>query len=138
MITDIKDVDTDSLLGEVVKFKRDAWRLVTLTAVWAAPDQAILLYHFDRDFQLRHLRLAIPGTGCVPSITPVYFAAFMPENEIQDGFGVRFSDLCIDYKGSLFMQPGDAPPPYAQPPAPAKKGSGSPKGDGGEAAVEAP
>jgi len=136
MIGDLRTVDGDSLLGEVVKLKRDGYRLVTLTAVWADPSRLSILYHFDRDFQLRHLRLTVEKGERIPSITPVYFAAFLAENEIQDGFGVRFQGLGIDYGGMLFMQPTDNPPPYAGPPAPPQKKSSPRKNETGETAAE--
>lgn len=133
MIDDIRDVDGESLLGEVVKFKRDGFRLVTLTAVWADADHLSILYHFDRDFKLRHLRLTTGKNGVVPSITPVCFAAFLPENEIQDGFGVRFTNLCIDYGGLLFMQTVEGPPPYAAAPMRLENKGDASKGGAGAA-----
>jgi Ni,Fe-hydrogenase III component G len=39
------------------------------------------------------LPLTVPKDTLVPSISPVYFAAFLVENEIQDLFGIRFQGL---------------------------------------------
>jgi ech hydrogenase subunit D len=53
---------------------------------------------------LKHLRLTVPKDAPVPSISPVYFAAFLVENEIQDLFGIRFQGLAIDYDRTLYLE----------------------------------
>lgn len=105
-------VTRETLLGEVGRAKAEGYRLVTLTGVELDAASMDLLYHFDRDFQLRHLRLTVGGSTQVPSITPIYFAAFLVENEIQDLFGLRFQGLVIDYDGSLYFDDEVGPAPF--------------------------
>jgi ech hydrogenase subunit D len=52
---------------------------------------------------LKHLRLTVAKDAFVPSLSPVFFAAFLVENEIQDLFGVRFQGLVIDYGRTLYF-----------------------------------
>lgn len=105
-------VTPETLLGEVGRAKAEGFRLVTLTGVELDAASMDLLYHFDRDFQLRHLRLTVGRNVPVPSITPIYFAAFLVENEIQDLFGLRFQGLVIDYDGSLYFDDEVGPAPF--------------------------
>jgi ech hydrogenase subunit D len=63
-----------------------------------------LLYHFDKDLKDRHLRMKIAKGASVPSISPVYFAAFLIENEIEDQFGVKFDGLVLDFGGTLYLE----------------------------------
>lgn len=100
----IVSVQAASLVGEAAKLKVQGWRLVTLTATEIDAQWVDILYHFDRDLELLHLRLAAPKNAPVPSISPVYFAALLVENEIRDLFGLRFEGLVVDYEGRLYLE----------------------------------
>ena len=63
-----------------------------------------ILYHLDKDLKLINLRLAVPRNAALPSISPVYFAAFLVENEMQDLFDIRFTGLVIDYGRTLYLE----------------------------------
>jgi ech hydrogenase subunit D len=52
---------------------------------------------------LKHFKLSIAKGVPVPSITPVYYAAFLVENEIQDLFGIAFEGLALDYERTLYL-----------------------------------
>ncbi|MFO7709467.1 MAG: NADH-quinone oxidoreductase subunit C [Desulfobacterales bacterium] len=100
----ITPVCGENLVGEVAKLKIQGYRLVTLSCTEIDPNTLDLLYHFDKDLALTHLRLAVAKTERVPSISPVYFAALLIENEIQDLFGIRFQGLVVDYQGTLYLE----------------------------------
>ena len=82
----------------------DGWRLVTMSAVQVGDDSFDLLYHYDKDLVMRHYRLTVPKDTTVPSISPVYFAALLVENEIRDQFGICFSDIVLDFGGALYLE----------------------------------
>ena len=71
-------------MGEVAKMKVQGYRLVTLSCMEIDETTVDILYHFDKDLELKHLRLTAAKRSPVPSISPVYFAALLVENEIQD------------------------------------------------------
>ena len=102
MLEDLLPIGIDNLLGETAALKMAGYRLVTLTCTAADENHFDLLYHFDRELDLKHLRLEIAVETIVPSISPIYFAAFLVENEIQDLFGIRFSGLAINYERTLY------------------------------------
>lgn len=101
----------ETLPAEVQAMKDRGLRFMTMTCVQTGPEAFDLLYHFDRDLELEHLRLAVTAGRTVPSISSVYLAAFLVENEIQDQFGLTFEGLAIDYQGKLYLDPeaGRAP-----------------------------
>lgn len=113
MLNDVLPVTADTLVGHAAGMKAAGYRLVTLTCTNADHGQVDILYHFGLEYALKHLRLTIPEKTVVPSISPVYAAAFLVENEIQDLFGIRFEGLAIDYRGTLFLEkpPGKSPFP---------------------------
>ncbi len=100
---EVIQVGVDNVLGEAARAKAEGYRFVTMTCVELDAASVDLLYHFDRDFELRHLRVRAAKEALLPSITPVYLAAFLVENEIQDLFGLRFQGLAIDYGRTLYF-----------------------------------
>ena len=96
-------VSTDTVVGECAKAKAEGYRFVTMSCVELDETAVDILYHFDRNLQLKHLRLTMPKGTPVPSISSVYLASFLIENEIQDLFGVHFQGLAVDYRGTLYL-----------------------------------
>lgn len=127
MQAEVIPVTLNTVIGECAKTKVEGYRLVTLSCT-ALPDGSYdLLYHFDKDLKLKHLRLTAAGNAVVPSISSVYFSAFLVENEIQDLFGLCFSGLAIDYKRTLYLEEDVKPPPFCR----CVKGKGDRKTDAG-------
>lgn len=114
MLANELNVGADSLLGEAARLKRDGYRFVTMTALRINGNRTEILYHFDRELHFRHLRLTVTGDESVPSITPIYFGAFLAENEIRDLFGILFEGLVIDYRGTLFLKMSSEPAPFCR------------------------
>jgi ech hydrogenase subunit D len=102
------------LVGETAKLKAEGYRLITLSCVELDQGMVDLLYHFDRNLELKHLRMSVSRSSPVPSISSVYFAAFLAENEIQDLFGLRFEGLAIDYKGTFYLDEEVKSVPFAR------------------------
>jgi ech hydrogenase subunit D len=103
MLKELLPVGIDNLLGETAGIKMAGYRFVTMSCTALDADHFDILYHFDRELELKHLRLTTGGDTAVPSISPIYFAAFLVENEIQDLFGIRFKGLAIDYERTLYL-----------------------------------
>ena len=99
-----KTVTFDTLKSEVQQLFDDGWRLVTLSAVDLKDEGQQILYHFDKDFKEINLRLAFSKGTEIPTISGIYFAAVLVENEIRDMFDIHFSDLPLDYSGTFYME----------------------------------
>ena len=52
---------------------------------------------------MRHLRVTVAKKVPVPTLSTVFFAAFLVENEIQDQFGIKFDGLVVDFGGTLYL-----------------------------------
>jgi ech hydrogenase subunit D len=114
MREEIVPVSAAALVGEVAKLKVQGYRLVTLSCTDLDESTVDILYHFDKDLGLKHLRLTAAKSLPVPSISPVYFAALLVENEIQDFFGLRFEGLLVDYQGTLYLEEEALKTPYCR------------------------
>lgn len=97
-------VTLETVVAEVTKFKAEGHRLITMTCVDIDEEHVELLYHFDKDLKDTHLRMTVAKKAPVPSISPVYFAAFLIENEIEDHFGIKFDGLVLDFGGTLYLE----------------------------------
>ena len=105
MLDNVALVTLDAIPTEVWKLKTDGYRFVTMTCCdqGAAHD---ILYHFDKNYQLKHLRVSLPKGTALPSVASIYFAALIVENEMQDLLGVTVSGLPIDFKGRFMLAEG--------------------------------
>lgn len=94
-------VETHELLHKVKKLAHDGYRLVQISCTNSKFFE--LTYSFDKDYELVNLRINLVNDKIpVPSITPVYSAAFIYENEIHDLFGLTIEGIVPDFKGRLY------------------------------------
>ncbi|GFK93662.1 hypothetical protein NNJEOMEG_01496 [Fundidesulfovibrio magnetotacticus] len=113
MFANEQAVSVDTLIPECQKRFDEGLRLVGVSVVELKKDDAFdLLYHFDKDLELSHLRLTVPRLEPVPSISGVYFPALLYENEIKDQFGVNFQNILIDFGCTLYLEPEVVKSPF--------------------------
>jgi ech hydrogenase subunit D len=104
MLGEVISVSLDEVIEKVAKKKVDGYRFVTMSCAELDENTIDILYHLDKDLKLINFRLTVPRNAAVPSISPVYFAAFLVENEMQDLFDIRFTGLVIDYERTLYLE----------------------------------
>jgi ech hydrogenase subunit D len=67
------------------------------------PEHVELTYSFDRDLRLVNLRLQVPAAEArIPSISSIYWCAFLYENELHDLFNVQVDGMAVDFHGHLY------------------------------------
>jgi ech hydrogenase subunit D len=101
LIQEIVEVELSELLDRVQDLKAAGYRLGQLCAAKAG-DKFHLLYSFDKDCVLTNLKLAVPDEEEIPSITGIYWPAFIYVIERQDLFGFRFMLLALNFGGKFF------------------------------------
>jgi len=122
----IELITVDQLLDKVRALHQQGQRLVQISAT-RLPEQMELTYSFDLNNRLINLRLLLPGEATrLPSISPIYGAAMLYENEIHDLFNVQVDGMTVDFKGNFYKTKvkfpfGSIKAPCAKPaPAPAE------------------
>lgn len=103
MIENQIEITLESLVGEVSKMKSGGQRLVTYSCTDIGDGKVDIIYHFDKDEVLTNLRLTAEVDKPVPSVSGVYFAALLIENELQDQFGLSFEGLVLDFGRKLYL-----------------------------------
>jgi ech hydrogenase subunit D len=113
MLANEQAVTADTVVAECQKCYDAGLRLVGVSCAELKQDGAFdLLYHFDKDLALSHLRLTVAKDAAVPSVSGVYFPALLYENEIKDQFGVNFQNILIDFACTLYLEPEVVKSPY--------------------------
>ncbi len=107
MLANVTDVTPTMLRDTVAARFPQGYRLITLTCLDGG-DCVDVLYHFDRNYELSHVRLRVAKGAVVPSISGIYSCAAIVENELKDLFGLTFEGLTLDYEGR-FVLAEDAP-----------------------------
>lgn len=103
-VLETTDITRDALPTEVLRLKDEGFRLVTMTCVDLDENSVDLIYTFDRNLEMVHLRMRQAKDHPAPSISNILFAAFLVENEIQDQFGISFEGLVLDFDRSLYLE----------------------------------
>jgi ech hydrogenase subunit D len=97
-----EEIPVDTLLARVGALHQQNQRLVQIGAT-RLPDQLELTYSFDLEGRLTNLRLHLPAAEArVPSITSIYWCAFLYENEIHDLFNLQVEGMAVDFHGHLY------------------------------------
>jgi len=102
MLDNLIEIGKANIFDEVGILKVNGYRFVAASCEQVG-EQFEITYHFDLNYELKHLRIFVEPFDKVKSISSIYPAAFLIENEYQDLYGFEFTDLTIDYKGHLYL-----------------------------------
>jgi len=92
--------DKANIFVELGRLRAEDARFITITVLdigsWLE-----VIYHFEKGRDIINLKMKVNKEEPLPSITGFYSAAFIAENEAQDLFKLKISDLNIDYGGRM-------------------------------------
>ena len=94
-------IELDELLSRVEKFKKEGNRLVQIGCAKVG-DSYEIHYSFDKDYTVQNLKITVTQDTKVPSISGIYWGAFVYENEIFDLYGITVTEINIDFKGTFY------------------------------------
>lgn len=102
MLENLVLVDKDKIREEVNTMKLYNYRFVAVTCEKEGEFYE-LTYHFDLNYEMKHLRILIKPEDVIKSVSSIYPSALLIENEYKDLYGFNFEGLLIDYKGNLLL-----------------------------------
>ncbi|MFA6357706.1 MAG: NADH-quinone oxidoreductase subunit C [Candidatus Omnitrophota bacterium] len=95
-------IEIKDLLSQVGDLHSSGHRLVQIGCT-KLPEHLEVNYSFDKGYRLVNLKIKVIDLNIeVPSVSNIYWCAFLYENEIHDLFGVKFKDIAVDYKGNFY------------------------------------
>ena len=95
----------DELHDRVAEFKANGYTFVQICATLRESSCELLYAFQDTTYEsggLNGLMVDVPDGAAVPSITDLYPAAFVFENETHDLFGVNLEGISIDFDGEFY------------------------------------
>jgi ech hydrogenase subunit D len=111
----IEMIEIETLMERAAAKKIQGNRLVQVGCAVVEGVNEITYSFEDRDHRFTNLRIVVAPGGSLPSITPVYWGAFVYENEIHDLYGLTVMGINVDYGGHFYAT--KVPFPFAAPPA---------------------
>lgn len=94
-------ISVDELVARTEQLKKEGNRLVQIGCTQLGDDFEIN-YVFDKDFVLTNLRITVKQDAVIPSVSSVFFGAFVYENEIHDLYGLTVKGMNIDFGGHFY------------------------------------
>jgi ech hydrogenase subunit D len=98
----IEVITVERLLEKVQAMRDQGYRLIQISAT-RLPDKLELTYSFGLEGRVAQFRLHLADEALrVPSISSVYWCAFLYENEMHDLFGLAVEGMAVDFKGTFY------------------------------------
>jgi len=97
----ITPIGVGDVVAKAEEAKKSGHRLVQVGCTKVGDDFEIL-YVYDKDYALLSYRITVKADVTIPSISGVYWGAFVYENEIHDLYGLTVTGINIDFKGTFY------------------------------------
>ncbi len=97
----ITPISVGDVVAKAEEAKKSGHRLVQIGCTKIGDDFEII-YTYDKEYILTNYRITIKADVTIPSISGVYWGAFVYENEIHDLYGLTVTGINIDFKGTFY------------------------------------
>lgn len=103
-IQTFQPITVDTLLDTCKDYKDKGYRLAQIHPVLKQDDTITMFYSFVKENEVINLKIenVIKGETVIPSVTSLFIACFVYENEAHDLFGVNIEGNLIDFQGSFY------------------------------------
>ncbi len=101
---DFRSIPLDKLIDTCKERKNEGYRLAQLCPKLERDDSITLIYTFVKESEMINYKVSgiKKGVTEVPSVTELFIAAFVFENEAHDLFGVNVGGNLIDFQGKFY------------------------------------
>ena len=101
---DFRSIPLDKLIDTCKERKNEGYRLAQLCPKLERDDSITLIYTFVKESEMINYKVSgiKKGVTEVPSVTELFIAAFVFENEAHDLFGVNVVRNLIDFQGKFY------------------------------------
>lgn len=103
-IQTFQPITIDSLLDTCKEYKGKGYRLAQIHPVLEQDNTITMFYSFVKHNEVINLKIenVIKGETVIPSVTSLFIACFVYENEAHDLFGVNIEGNLIDFQGAFY------------------------------------
>lgn len=103
MIKNLVEITSSQLLQETAKCRYHGFRFVTCTSVDNGDDTIDVYYHYDKDYEMKNIKITVKKGEEIPSISKIYFSSILVENEMKELFDLNITDIAVDYGGHMLL-----------------------------------
>lgn len=104
----IVKIEKVEMLPVIMEKKNDYWRLAQICCLYKEGKYEVS-YSFAKEYDLVNYRLVVDKDETVPSISRVYKAAILYENEMRELFGLKVEYIKVDYHNKLYRIDEETP-----------------------------
>ena len=104
----IIEIPVTDLLKKAEGYHAKGHRLVQIGCT-PLGDRYEINYTFTTSYDFESLRVTVHDDDIIPSISAIYWGAFIYENELHDLFGFTVTGMNVDFEGHLFETSVPAP-----------------------------
>lgn len=98
-----KMVNKDDVVAEVERLVAEGARFTTIVCFDSEPEFELVYVFQNADFSRTQFRVRLGKDEEIPSISGVLLGAVLMENEIKEFFGVKFTNLALDFKCRMLL-----------------------------------
>lgn len=96
-------VSPSEVIQKAEQYANDDYRLIQIHCSTTKDNEMFVIYTFEKEnLQMANLKMDVNVGDTVPSISGVFFGAFLYENEIHDLYGVNYSGMAVDFQGTFY------------------------------------
>ena len=114
MVHNLEEIGIQELISKTNDAYNEGYRFVTATCANKTEEEFEITYTFDKDYEIKNLRITATKEEEIPSISNVYFCAFLVENEMNELFGLNVTNIAINYDGHLLLTGDNLDSPLAK------------------------
>ena len=110
---DFRPLALENLIDTCKEYKEKGYRLDQLLPKLERDNTITLIYTFVLDNEIVNFKIGgiIKNETVVPSVTELFIAAFVFENEAHELYGVNIEGNVLDFKGNFYKFPDGAEAP---------------------------
>lgn len=102
-------ISLDQIKATANEMLHKGYRFLTQSVVDLGEEGFDVIYHYDRELAMLHYRVKVERGATIPSISDIYFAAMLVENENRDMFGLSYDGLVVDFNRTLYLEESGDP-----------------------------
>lgn len=95
-------VTASEIVNVAKNMLKEGYRLIQMCCT-KTPSEMDIIYTFEKiNLECVNYKLPVNVGDTLSSISDSFFHAFLYENEIHDLYGVNFTGMAVDFKGTLY------------------------------------
>lgn len=98
----IQLIEQSEIVEQAKNMHKEGYRLIQLCCTKSATEMDIIYTYEKISMECKNFKVNVNVGDELPSISDIFFGAFLYENEVHDLYGVKFKGMAVDFKGTFY------------------------------------